>query len=59
MEVRKGETYPLTGHGGPQGCGTLRFQHFLKQSADSDGEVSLRKVKCLNVSYLWPDYVGR
>jgi hypothetical protein len=49
----------LTGHGGPQGCGTLRFQHFLKQSADSDGEVSLRKVKCLNVSYLWPDYVGR
>jgi hypothetical protein len=28
MEV-KGKAIPVTGHGGPYGCETLRFPHFL------------------------------
>jgi hypothetical protein len=38
--LKKGKAMPITGHGGPYGCETLRLPHFL-DSQLTDGEVSL------------------
>jgi hypothetical protein len=39
-EKKKGKAVPVTGHGGPQGCETLRLPHFLGNRLTDGGEVA-------------------
>jgi hypothetical protein len=35
----KGKAIPVTGHGGPYGCETLRLPHYLDNRLTDDGKV--------------------
>jgi hypothetical protein len=37
--VKKGKAIPLTGHGGPEGCETLRLPHYLDNRLTDGGKV--------------------
>jgi hypothetical protein len=39
MAVRLSKTIPVIGRGGPQGCETSRFPHFLDNRLTGGGEV--------------------
>jgi hypothetical protein len=41
VNFKKGKAIPVTGHGGPHGCETARFPHFLENWLMDGYEVSL------------------